>query len=459
VIVKAKLEVTDIEQGAASLTYSLTAIPANGTLNKSGTALKVGDTFTQDDINSGIITYTHNGSETTSDSFKFTVSDGAGGTIAEATFTITVTAVNDAPVITVPASISATEDVSVTVTGISFSDSDSGSNSVKVTLSVSSGKLSALGGSNETFTLIGSINSANTFIAAGYIKFTPALNDNSDVTLTVTIDDQGYSGSGGAKTVSKDVTISVTPVNDAPVVTASAGTTSFTETPNADSTPVAVDSTITVADVDNTTLASATVSITASSLHSTEDVLTFTNNGCTMGNISASYNAATGILTLTSSGATATLAQWQAALQAVKYTNTSHNPSTDTRTVEFKIYDGALLSVTASKDVSVTPVNDKPVVTASAGTTSFTEKPNADSIPVVIDGSITVSDADNATLASATVSITVNFKTGEDVLAFTNDGSTMGNIAGSYDSASGVLTLHRQARRQLSLSGRRRSVR
>ena len=44
--------------------------------------------------------------------------------------------------------------------------------------------------------------------------------------------------------------------------------------------------------------------------------LKFTNtNTTTFGNIVASYNAATGVLTLTSSGATATIAQWQAAMR------------------------------------------------------------------------------------------------------------------------------------------------
>src|SRR5207247_5947455 len=43
------------------------------------------------------VTYTHNGSETTSDSFTYTISDGHGGT-ASATVHITVTPVNDPPV-------------------------------------------------------------------------------------------------------------------------------------------------------------------------------------------------------------------------------------------------------------------------------------------------------------------------------------------------------------------------
>src|SRR5439155_21654324 len=86
--------------------------------------------------------------------------------------------------------------------------------------------------------------------------------------------------------------------------------------------------------------------------------------------------------------------------------------------------------------------NHAPVVSDSGGTTSWTEASGTGSnTAVVVDGSLTVSDVDNATLASATVSITSGFQTSEDVLAFVNDGSTMGNIAGSYNASTGVLTL------------------
>ena len=55
----------------------------------------------------------------------------------------------------------------------------------------------------------------------------------------------------------------------------------------------------------------------------------------------------------------------------------------------------------------------------------------------MIDAGLTVTDADNTNLASATVSITANFVTGEDVLGFTNQNG----ITGSFNAATGVLTL------------------
>ena len=131
-----------------------------------------------------------------------------------------------------------------------------------------------------------------------------------------------FAASDGTKTSSaatKSVTVAA--VDQTPIVTTTGGSTSFAT----GSGPVAVDAGVTVTDADNTTLANAAVSITGGFL-SGEDVLAFSNPG-TFGNITASYNSSTGVLTLTSSGASATLAQWQAALQAVTYDDTAATPS------------------------------------------------------------------------------------------------------------------------------------
>jgi large repetitive protein len=77
-----------------------------------------------------------------------------------------------------------------------------------------------------------------------------------------------------------------------------------------------------------------------------------------------------------------------------------------------------------------------PVLTAGA-TTGYTEG----NLPVNIDITITVSDFDSTTLASATVSLTTGFVAAQDTLSFTN-AAGMGNIAvTSYVAATGVLTL------------------
>ena len=77
--------------------------------------------------------------------------------------------------------------------------------------------------------------------------------------------------------------------------------------------------------------------------------------------------------------------------------------------------------------------NQAPVLNAGGGSLAYTEN----QVPTAIDTAITVSDADNANLAGATVSITNNFAAGQDILAFVNQNG----ITGSYNAATGTLTL------------------
>ena len=79
------------------------------------------------------------------------------------------------------------------------------------------------------------------------------------------------------------------------------------------------------------------------------------------GNIAAAYAAASGVLTLTSAGAAATLAQWQAALRAVTYTNTADAPHIADRTIGFVLDDGTATSTVATAIVGVAAINDAPV--------------------------------------------------------------------------------------------------
>src|SRR5262249_30452608 len=143
--------------------------------------------------------------------------------------------------------------------------------------------------------------------------------------------------------------------------------------------------------LDNTTLTSGTVSVTGG-FASSEDVLSFTNNPATMGNIAGTYNSTTGVMSLTSAGGTATLAQWQAALRAVQYSNSSDNPSTSARTVSFTVNDGSGNSNTVASTVNVTAVNDAPTL-ATGSTLNYTEN----GVATAVNTAITVTDLDNTT--------------------------------------------------------------
>ena len=101
IVSSVQLSSTDNLSGAANVVYTLVSTTSNGALRKSGSALTGGATFTQSDINSNFITYDHNGSETTSDAFIFTIMDQVGNVnnnaAANFTFSFTITGVNDDP--------------------------------------------------------------------------------------------------------------------------------------------------------------------------------------------------------------------------------------------------------------------------------------------------------------------------------------------------------------------------
>ncbi|MBL4613971.1 MAG: cadherin-like domain-containing protein [Magnetovibrio sp.] len=85
------LNATDIDNIDSGLVYTVSAVPANGSLTLNGSALANGGTFTQADVVAGYVTYSHDGSVTTTDAFTFSVSDGTSSSSAT-TLNLTVNA-------------------------------------------------------------------------------------------------------------------------------------------------------------------------------------------------------------------------------------------------------------------------------------------------------------------------------------------------------------------------------
>jgi hypothetical protein len=90
IITAGELQVIDLDNTSAQLLYTLTTAPANGQLELTTVPGMAITTFTQADINAGRVVFVHSGAASTSDSFRFTVSDGAGGAIGSTTFMFTV---------------------------------------------------------------------------------------------------------------------------------------------------------------------------------------------------------------------------------------------------------------------------------------------------------------------------------------------------------------------------------
>src|SRR5204863_242897 len=358
---------------------------------------------------------------------------------------INVTAVNDAPVLSAGATLAYTEQgvASVIDNSITLSDADDSniaSASVSIGNFVSGDVLSFVNTANITgsynsstgiLTLSGVDTIANYQAALRSVKFNSTSDDptanNSKPSRTISwqVTDANSDAAGAANSSLVTSTINVTAVNDAPVLSAGA-TLAYTE----QATAAVIDNSITLTDADDTQMANATISV---GNFVAGDTLLFTNTA----NITGSYNSSTGVLTLTG---TDTAANYQAALRSVKFSSSSDDPTANnskpSRTISWQVTDansdaaGAQNSAAATSTINVTAVNDAPVLSAGA-TLAYTEQATA----AVIDNSITLTDADDTQMASATISVS-NFVAG-DTLLFTNTA----NITGSYNSSTGVLTL------------------
>lgn len=153
------------------LTFAIATQPSNGTISLSGSSVE----------------YTPAANFNGSDSFTFTANDGTVSSAA-ATVSITVNAVNDAPVAD-DKSATVQEDASVAVT-LTGSDVD---------------------GDAITFALASQPTNGTATLSGSTVTYTPNANYTGQDTFTYTAND------GTADSQPATVTITVSPVNDAPV--------------------------------------------------------------------------------------------------------------------------------------------------------------------------------------------------------------------------------------------------
>ncbi|MFO0949200.1 MAG: cadherin-like domain-containing protein [Planctomycetota bacterium] len=80
-----QLHANDPDDNASHVFYVVTGAPLHGVIRVRGAAA---NQFTQADLDAGVVTYAHDGSETTMDTFHFTLRDALGGTAAGGEATI-----------------------------------------------------------------------------------------------------------------------------------------------------------------------------------------------------------------------------------------------------------------------------------------------------------------------------------------------------------------------------------
>ncbi|HMB11314.1 putative Ig domain-containing protein [Saliniramus sp.] len=345
------------------------------------------------------------GTETTT--FTVAVSDG-GAPVSNASTTVVSTSINDAPTATnLTQTITYTEDPggAVALDDIVVTEPDPGQ-TITATLtlnapeagSLSTGTFGAATSSYNAgtgiWTVTGSAVDVNAALAA--VAFTPVANRDQDVTITTRIRDAADTGPADGT-----ITLDVTAVNDAPVFTDLTSSATFIE----GGTAVQIAPGVSIADIELDALnagagdySGASLTITRDGGANTDDRFSIATGGALTaaggpdggGTISAGGNVIASIantgngqlqISFANNGTIPTTALVTETLRAVQYAHASDDPPA-TASLRWSFSDGnsgasqgtgGVETVTGTTDITITPVNDAPSLTATASDPTFIE--------------------------------------------------------------------------------------
>ena len=290
-----------------------------------------------------------------------------------ATMTFGVTAVNDAPMNVVPEAQIISEDESLTfsaagATLVAVNDPDAGvDNVLRVTLVATHGTLTLADATHPSLMFAAGDGVHDAVMTFGATM--PLINDVLDGLLfeaepgfdgtgsvEIVISDQGASGSGGPKSDTDSVEITILPAL-APTSPVLSGVEADTLRYVENNPAIAVTDKIIVRHAYSAMLSSARITLfDEQSVLSENELLFFDGN--VLPSLSSEWDDAAGTLTLTGVD---TVINYQIALRAVSYVTTSDDPSETIRTVRFVVSDGVADSNVVQRTVAVLAVNDPPV--------------------------------------------------------------------------------------------------
>jgi hypothetical protein len=173
--------ITDVDAGDGDYAITIVSQGSNGTASESGTTLS----------------YSPNANFNGTDSFTWKVDRGDGNFSNTATFTVTVTSVEDSPV-TADVAASTNEDNAVDIT-LDGSDGDSGD--------------------TLTYSIVSDVSNGSTSLSGSTVTYTPTANYNGTDTFTYKVND------GDEDSNTSTVTITVNSVEDSPLTSNVTATT------------------------------------------------------------------------------------------------------------------------------------------------------------------------------------------------------------------------------------------
>ena len=397
-----------------------------------------------------------------------TSNGGVDSTSLSVVSTVTVTAVNDAPVATAGGTLAYTENGSAVAIDntIVLSDADD-TQLTGATVTISSGFTSGdvlgfttqngITGSYNSGTgvlaLSGTTSIANYQTALRSVTYSSS-SDNPTASSTVTwaVTDAAGTGSNGAQTsTGVTSTVTVTAINDPPTLTVTASNPTYTENGAAAALfSSAAISAVEAADnigqlvltVSNLTDGAAEIlSIDGSSVALTHgNSVTTATHSMTAG-VSLSGNTAT--VTLSKAGGI-TVAQAQTLVNALAYSNSSDNPTVANRVVtltSIKDTGGTAnggvdtTSLSVASTTIVTPVNDAPTITSGAtyifADTNEETASSGVTVNTLLTGAASWADPDGAGVAKG---IAVTGTTGNGTWQYSTDSGAwtdFGTVSGT----------------------------
>lgn len=354
------LQVLDNDTAATDLVYSVTTAPVNGQIELTSAPGVAAVTFTQDDIDNNRLVYVHDGTETLSDSFTFSVTDGSE-TLTNQTFNFTVDPINQGPSISTNTGATVAEGGSVTIDNTMLAGTDGDDTASEITYTASNyvnGHIEVNGVIQNTFTQDDIDNNNVVFVHDG------AETDGSfDFSLA-------DGGEDAAAPATGTFTLTKTDVNDAPLIS--------TNNPA-------------------TVVEGGTVVITTAELNATDPDDGAANISYTLSNIE------NGFVELTTAPGVPVLGFTQDDLDANRVVF-RHGGGENEGIFDVTVSDGAGLTDTVSFTVNRTPVNDGPTILANVGSSI-----NQNSIVILKSSVLLAQDPDdNPAGITYTVSNLVN---------------------------------------------------
>jgi parallel beta-helix repeat protein len=299
--------------------------------------------------------------------FEIKVFDGYDWS-APKSVTIDVLAINDAPSASVPSALTVPFAATVGLISqgglLAIADADAEGLDVQVTLAVDNGTLS-LGNSNgltvtpsgtgndSQLILQGSITDINSALSS--LTYTATLGFVGIAELSLIVNDFGNSGIGGALASSVYKTAITVEAGVKPVLVSIPSVLSFTE----GSSGTSLMPNLQIGGTNTNQITQAEIRM-SNGFEAGVDQFSWATP---QANLTVLWNASTGVLSIAGIG---TFADYENLLRTVSFKNISENPSTQTHTIEIRAFDGLQWSDTKIVAMSVTPVNDAPVLVRNA---------------------------------------------------------------------------------------------